>query len=80
MFVRLWLYLKSFKLIAIGLRRQKQLNANPKAIQQIDFVGQVKNVDGMNADGAESIFILTILERIKETRLKFSQESVTVLM
>ena len=62
------------------MRRQKQLNANPKAIQQIDFVGQVKNVDGMNADGAESIFILTILERIKETRLKFSQESVTVLM
>ena len=27
----------------------------------------------------ESMFILTILEKIKETRLKFSQESVTVL-
>ena len=27
----------------------------------------------------ESMFILTILEKIKEARLKFSQESVTVL-
>ena len=30
-------------------------------------------------DDAESMFILTILEKIKETRLKFSQGSVTVL-
>ena len=34
---------------------------------------------GINADGAESMFILTILEKIKEARLTFSQESVTVL-
>ena len=27
----------------------------------------------------ESMFLLTVLEKIKETRLKFSQESVTVL-
>ena len=33
----------------------------------------------MNADGAESMFSLTILEKIKERRLKFSQGSVTVL-
>ena len=33
----------------------------------------------MNVDGAESMFSLTILEKIKERRLKFSQGSVTVL-
>ena len=40
-------------------------HADPKAIQEIAF--------------NESMFDLTILEKIKETRLKFSQESVTVL-
>ena len=30
-------------------------------------------------DNDESMFVLTILEKIKETRLKFSSESVTVL-
>ena len=39
----------------------------------------MKNVDGMNADGAESMFILITLEKIKEMRLKFSHGSVTVL-
>ena len=38
----------------------------------------VKNVDGINIDGEESMFILTILEKIQETRLTFSQRSVTV--
>ena len=41
--------------------------------------GQLKNVDGINTDEAESMFILMILEKIKETRLKFSPGSVTVL-
>ena len=68
-----------YRLIAVHLIRKKELDANPKAIQQIQFVRQFKNVDGINEDGAESMFILTILEKIKETRLKFSQESVTVL-
>ena len=65
--------------MAVDLSRQKELDADAKAIQQIKFVGQLKNVDGMNADRAESIFILTILEKIKETRLKLPQGSVTVL-
>ena len=43
------------------------------SVQQKEFVGQLRNTDGMNADGAKSIFILTVLENIKETRLKFSQ-------
>ena len=31
-----------------------------------------------NADGAQSMFALTILEKIEESRLKFSQGSATV--
>ena len=61
------------------MSRQKELDADPKAIQQIEFVAQIKNVDGINADGMESMFVLTVLEKMKETRLKFSQRSVTVL-
>ena len=49
---------------------QKQLNK---------FVGQLKNADGINADGTQNMFILTILEKIKETGLKFSQRRRTVL-
>ena len=48
-------------------------------IKQREFVGQSKDVDGINPDEAESMFILTILETIKETRLKSSQGGVTVL-
>ena len=44
------------------MSRQKELDADQKAIQQIEFVRQLKNVDGINASGAESMFILTILE------------------
>ena len=45
----------------------------------MEFVGQLKNVDGINADGTQFMFVLTISEKINETRLKFSQGSVTVL-
>ena len=67
------------RLIAIDLSGQKELDADPKAIQQIEFVGQLKNLDSINVDGTQSMFVLTILEKIKETRLKFSLGSVTVL-
>ena len=52
---------------------------DPKAIRIIEFIGQVKNTDGVNIDGIQSMFVLTIFKKIKETRLKFSQGSVTVL-
>ena len=67
---------KYYRLIAVDLSRQKELNTDPKAIQQIELVGQLKKLDD---DGAESMFFLTILEKIKETILKFSQGSVMVL-
>ena len=60
------------------MSRQKELDADTKAIQQIKIVGQLKNPDNASVE-SESMFVLTILEKIKETRLKFSQGSVTVL-
>ena len=61
-----------YRLIAVDLTRQKQLYADPKTIRQL------KNPD--NAIVAnESIFALTILEKIKATILKLSQGTVTVL-
>ena len=60
------------------MSRQKESDADPKAIQQIEFIGQLKNPVNRIANG-ENIFVLTISEKIKETRLKLSQGSVTVL-
>ena len=57
---------------------QKELDADPKAIQQIEFVGQLKNSDDQIVAN-ESMLVLTILEKIKERRLKLSQASVIVL-
>ena len=66
-----------YRLIAGDLSRQKELDDDPKAIKQMEFVGQLKNV--INADGTQNTFILTILEKIKEAILKFSQGSLTVI-
>ena len=70
-------YMKNhYRLIEVDVSRQKELNADPKAIQQIWIVGQLENVDNdYNAiDGGETqtIFILKILEKIKKMIIKFS--------
>ena len=66
-----------YRLIAVVLSRQKELDADPKAIQQTEFVGQLKKLDdddnATDASNDQSMFLLTILERIKQKRLKFSQ-------
>ena len=50
-------YIKNhYRLIAVDLIRQKKLDADPKAIQQIEFVGQLENNEGKNAHGAQSFF------------------------
>ena len=37
-------YIKNiYRLIAVDLSRQKELDADPKAIEQIEFVGKLKN-------------------------------------
>ena len=50
------------------MNRQRELDADPKAIQQIQFVGQLKN-PGYAIVANESMFVLAILEKVKETRL-----------
>ena len=56
------------KIIAIDLSRQKELDADLNAIQQIKFSGQLKKLN--DDDNVESMFILTILEKRKENFLK----------
>ena len=60
-------YIKNhYRSITVDLSRQKELEADSKAIQQVEFVRQLKkNVDGINAAGTQSLFILKILEEIK---------------
>ena len=76
-------YIKNlYRLIEVNLSLQKELYANPKSIQQIEFDGQLKKLDNSvnstDVDDEQSMFVVTILEKIKETRLKFSKGSLTV--
>ena len=58
-------------MIAIDLSKQQALDADPKAIQQINFTA--------NLDRAGNIRIYLILVEVKETKLDFSQGTVKVL-
>ena len=51
-------------LIPVNLSRKKELVDDLNAIQQKEFVGQLKKTDGENADNTQSLFVLTILEKI----------------
>ena len=73
-------YIKSYyRLIAVNFRRQKELDAELDAIQEMELAGHLKDNDGLSGNGAQLMFVLTTLEKKKEFRLTFSQESVTVL-
>ena len=49
-----------------------QILIHPKAIQQVEFAGQLKSSnDAIVAN--ESMFVLAILKKIKEIRLKLPQ-------
>ena len=59
-------YMKNhYRLITVDLSRQQELDADMKAIPQIEFVGQLKDDDGVSANGAQSMFVLAITEKIK---------------
>ena len=69
-----YLYFKRYyKLIAIDLSKQQKqkLDADPKAIQQISFSG--------NLDRAEGSTMFFIIEEAKKAVLDFSKETVKVL-
>ena len=52
---------KNYRLIAVDLSRQKELDADPKAIQQIELVRQLDDNSQFIAN--EPRFVLTILEK-----------------
>ena len=58
-------------MIAVDLSKQQALDADPKAIQQINFTA--------NLDRAGNTRIYFILEEAKETVFEFSQGTVKVL-
>ena len=66
------IYFKNYyKMIVVDLSKQQALNADPKAIQQINFTA--------NLDRPGNSRIYFILEEAKETVLDFSQGTVKVL-
>ena len=65
----------NYKLICCDLSKQKVLDSNPKANQQIEFVYKLDNTRA--APGTKSQ-ILTVLEKEKETNLEFSKRTVKV--
>ena len=58
-----------YNLIAIDLSKQKELDAESRAIQQIEFYGMLKS----NSQ------LCTVLEKSKETVLQFSKGTANVL-
>ena len=69
MFVRFAYFEKNHKLIAFDLSKQKALDADPRAVQQIIFTGKA----------SENIVVYYILEQSKETVLQFSKGTTIVL-
>ena len=61
---------KNYRLIGIDLSKQKSLDVDPKAIQQIIFTGQAPN---------NKIRIYYILEQSKERILEFAKGTTKVL-
>ena len=60
-----------YKLIAIDLSKQQALDADPRAIQQINFTGIL--------DRKGNTAMLFIIEEAKETVLGFSPGTVKIL-
>ena len=66
-----YIYFKNYlKIIAVDLSKQQALDANPKAIQQINFTA--------NLDRTGNTRFYFILEKAKETVFEFSQGTVKV--
>ena len=60
-----------YKMIAIDLSKQQALDADPRAIQQINFTAN------LDREGTTTMFF--IIEKAKEIVLDFSQGTVKVL-
>ena len=64
-------FVDTYKMIAVDLSKQQALDADPRAIQQINFTA--------NLNRAGNTRVYFILEEAKETILDFSQGTVKVL-
>ena len=62
---------ENYKMIAIDLSRQNELDADPRAIQQINFTA--------NLERAGNTTLFFIIEEAKKTVFEFSQCTVKVL-
>ena len=71
MLIRLYLFRDNYKMMVIHLSKQQALDADPKAIQHINFTA--------NLDRASNTRIFFILDEAKENVLDFSQGTVRVL-
>ena len=60
---------KNYQLIAVDLSKQRELDADPRAIQQIKFIGMLKSRSN----------VFTILEKSKETILEFYKGTAKVM-
>ena len=65
-------YFKKYQIIAIDLSKQQAVDADPKAIQQINFTAN------LNRAGNTRFYFL--LEQAKETVFEFSQGTLQVLL
>ena len=63
----------NYKLIAVDLSKQKDLDVDPRAIQQIVFQGVV------GGENNTKIRLYTILEKSKEAILEFAKGTAKVL-
>ena len=64
----------NYKLIAADLSKQKVLDADSRAIQQIIFTGKIKATVANTR-----VIIFYVLEKSKETILEFSKGTTKVL-
>ena len=65
---------KNYRIIAVDLSKQKALDADSRAMQQIIFTGEIKATVANTR-----VVIFYILEKSKETILKFSKGTTNVL-
>ena len=60
---------KNYQLIGVDFSKQRELDADPRAIQQIEFIGMLKTRSN----------VFTILEKSKETILEFYKGTAKVM-
>ena len=65
---------KKNKLLAADLSKRKAIDADPRAIQQINFTGKIKSTVANSR-----VIIYYVLEQSKETALHFSKGIAKVL-